>query len=384
MPNWRPTYCKMERKKFIQNYKRIVIKCGSAVVTDNSGNLDVTVIESIAKDISAYLKKNFKITLVTSGAVACGVGVFGREPKNLREKQAFSSVGQILLMESYKKAFSNYNYQIAQLLLTHEDFKNRKRFVNIKENIETLLNLNVIPIVNENDGIVVNEIKFGDNDRLSALYSGLFNADLLLLLTDIDGFYDANPKCRDNCTLINSVKEIDDTVFKLAETTKSRLGTGGMLSKLKAADKATSLGIPVIIANGKTEGIVDKVLSGENYGTFFYPKKIRMPSKKFWIFYTAKSKGELVLDNGAVKALVEKGKSLLPVGILKVKGKFEEGDIVKCFDKKGKFIAKGITFYSSEDIEKIKGCDSAKIKEHLGYKYADEVINRDNLVIVKK
>ncbi len=374
----------MERKNFIQNYKRIVIKCGSAVVTDNNGKLDLEVISHIAKDIAKYLGKNFKITLVTSGAVACGVGVFGREPKHLREKQAFSSVGQILLMESYKKAFQKYKIQIAQILLTHEDFKNRKRFVHIKENIETLLNLNVLPIVNENDSIVVNEIKFGDNDKLSALYAGLFDADLLMLLTDIDGFYDANPKCSDNCNLITSVKKIDENIFKLAESTKSRLGTGGMMSKLKAADKATNLGIPVIIANGKTDGIIEKVLSGENYGTFFYPKKKRMRSKKFWILYSVKSRGELIIDNGAVKAILEKGKSLLPVGILDIKGKFEEGDVVKCLNKKGDFLAKGITFYSSEDISKIKQQDSSKIKDILGYKYADEVINRDNLVIVKK
>ena len=374
----------MERKNFIKNYKRIVIKCGSAVVTDNNGKLDLDVISHIAKDISKYLEKNLKITLVTSGAVACGVGVFRREPKHLREKQAFSSVGQILLMESYKKAFQKYNIQIAQILLTHEDFKNRKRFVHIKENIETLLNLNVLPIVNENDSIVVNEIKFGDNDKLSALYAGLFDADLLLLLTDIDGFYDANPKCKDNCNLITSVKKIDENIFKLAESTKSRLGTGGMMSKLKAADKATNLGIPVIIANGKTEGIIEKVLSGENYGTFFYPKKKRMRSKKFWILYSVKSRGELIIDNGAVKAILEKGKSLLPVGILDIKGKFEEGDVVKCLNKKGDFLAKGITYYSSEDISKIKQQDSSKIKDILGYKYADEVINRDNLVIVKK
>ncbi len=371
----------MERKTFIGNYKRIVVKCGSAVVTDNHGKLDKRVVDNIAEEIAFYSKNSKKITLVTSGAVACGVGVFQREPRNLREKQAFSSVGQILLMESYKKSFAKNNSEIAQILLTHEDFKNRKRFLNIKENIETLINLNVVPIVNENDSVVVNEIKFGDNDQLSALFAGLFNADLLLLLTDIDGFYDANPRCRDNCNLIGSVKDIDDNIFKLAETTKSRLGTGGMLSKLQAADKATNLGIPVIIANGKTEGIISKVLSGEVYGTFFYPKKRKLKSKKFWIFYTVKSKGELVLDEGAVKAVSEKGKSLLPVGIVEVKGKFEEGDVVKCVNTNGDFIAKGITFYSSEDIEKIKRQESHRIKDILGYQYADEVIHRDNLVV---
>ena len=373
----------MERSKFIKNYKRIVVKCGSAVVTDNEGKLDKDVINNLSKEISLFSEKKYKITLVTSGAVACGVGVFHREPKNLREKQAYASVGQILLMESYKNAFEKFNYKIAQILLTHEDFKNRKRFLNIKENIETLINLNVIPIVNENDSVVVNEIKFGDNDQLSSLYAGLFNADLLILLTDIDGFYDGNPKCRDNCSFITSVKEIDENIFKLAETTKSRLGTGGMISKLKAAYRATSLGIPVIIANGKKENILKKILEGELEGTFFYPKEDKLKSKKFWILYTAKSKGELILDDGAVNAVLNKGRSLLPVGILDVNGKFEEGDIVKCVDKKGKVIGKGITYYSSDDIKKIMQQDSSNIKDIIGYKYADEVIHRNNLVIRK-
>jgi glutamate 5-kinase len=376
----------MERKNFIQTYKRIVIKCGSAVVTNEAGMLDEDVINNLAADIARYFKDNYKITLVTSGAVASGIGVFKREPKNLKEKQAFSSVGQIYLMESYKKAFDRFNLKIAQLLLTHDDFKNRKRFLNIKENVETLINLGAVPIVNENDCVVINEIKFGDNDQLSALYAGLFNADLLLLLTDIDGFFTSNPKCMENssCKLIQSVKEIDEKIYKLASTTKSKLGSGGMLSKLKAADKATSLGIPVIIANGKKKGIINSVLSGEITGTFFYPKKNKLKSKKYWILYTGKSKGDIILDKGAVDAITLKGKSLLPAGIVNVNGKFEEGDIVKCKDLNGNIIAKGITYYSSEDVLKIKQKDSSQIKEILGYKYADEIIHRNNLVIIKK
>ena len=284
-------------------------------------------------------------------------------------------------MENYKRAFEKYSQKVAQILLTHEDFKNRKRFLNIKENIETLIYLNILPIINENDSITVNEIKFGDNDQLSALFSGLFNADLLLLLTDIDGFYSGNPKSDNNCSLIHSVKEINNNIMQLAHTTKSKLGSGGMLSKLNAVDKATSLGIPVIIANGRTESIIKKVLSGEQYGTFFYPKKDKLKSKKFWILYTAKSKGELILDDGAIKAIKEKGKSLLPVGIIDVKGKFEQGDIVKCIDNKGNFIAKGVTYYSSDDILKIKQQESNKIRDILGYKYADEIIHRNNLVV---
>ena len=371
----------MERTKYIKNCRRIVIKCGSAVLTNEQGLIDDKVIRNLSKDLADYFKNNYKITVVTSGAVASGIGVFQRQPKNIFEKQAFASVGQLYLMESYKKSFKKHGLNIAQILLTHEDFKDRKRYLHIKENIKTLINLKVIPIVNENDSVVVDEIKFGDNDTLSALYAALYEADLLIMLTDIDGFFDSNPKENKESKLITSIKKIDEDIKKLATKTTSKLGTGGMLSKLEAAEKATKLGIPVIIANGKVKGIISKILSGDLIGTFFYPQKKRLKSKKYWIFYTAKSRGKIIIDDGAVKAIKEKGKSLLPAGIIDVIGEFKEGDVVDCIDKNNKLIAKGISFYSSNDILKIKQHGSSDISEILGYKYSDEVIHRDNLVL---
>ncbi len=372
----------MERKKFIINCKRIVVKCGSAVLTKEDNSLDLKVIEGIANNISQLLDNNFQIALVTSGAVAAGRGILKIDPKDIVEKQALASVGQIVLMQKYRDFFNKFNYEVAQVLLTHDDFKDRKRYLHIKENIEKLVSLKILPIINENDSVVVDEIKFGDNDALAAMFSGLFNADLLILLTDIDGFYDANPKLNKNANLIESIKKIDENIKKLAESTPSRIGTGGMRSKIEAVDRATRLGIPVIIANGKKKNIVEKILNGEFYGTFFYPRENKLRSRKYWLRFSTKSRGKIIIDDGAVKAIKDKGKSLLPIGIIKVEGNFKEGDVVDIVDKNFNLIGKGIIYYSSIDLDKIKQKDSHKIKEILGYKFSDEAIHRNNLVII--
>ena len=372
----------MDRLKLLKNVKRIVVKCGSAVLTKDDNTIDEEIVENIADNLSLLIKKGYVISLVTSGAVACGRGILKIEPKNIVEKQALASIGQIELMNKYKKFFNKNGLHVAQILLTHDDFKDRKRYLHIKENIEKLLSFKVVPIINENDSVVVDEIKFGDNDTLAAMYAGLFNADLLILLTDIDGFYNANPKVNSNAKLIESVKKIDENIIKLAEATPSRLGTGGMLSKIEAVDKATRLGIPVIIANGKKKNILKEIFEGKIHGTFFYPKKTKLRSRKYWLRYSTKSRGKIVIDNGAVKAIKELGKSLLPIGIIKVIGTFKEGDVVDIVDKDLNLIGKGITYYSSQDLEKILKTESSKIKEILGYKFADEAVHRDNLVII--
>ena len=372
----------MERKKFIKRCKRIVVKCGSAVLTQENNLLDEKVIKNIVDNISLLKKDGYIISLVTSGAVAAGRGILKIEPKNIVEKQALASVGQIVLMQRYRDFFNKNNLEIAQILLTHDDFKGRRRYLHIRENIEKLISLNVIPVINENDSVVVDEIKFGDNDKLAAMYSGLFNADLLIILSDIDGFYDSNPKENKNAKLIESVKKIDTKLKKLAEATPSKLGTGGMLSKIEAVDRATRLGIPVIIANGKREDVIHKILKGEFFGTFFYPKENRLKSRKYWILYSTKSRGKLIIDDGAVKAIKEKGKSLLPIGIVKIEGNFQEGDVVDIVDINGNLIGKGITYYSSKDLDNIKKMDSSKIKNVLGYKFADEAIHRNNMAIL--
>ena len=374
----------MERKKFIEKCKRIVVKCGSAVLTKDDNSLDENVIENLADNVSRLINKNYQVSIVSSGAVAAGRGILKIEPKNIVEKQALASVGQIALMQKYRIFFNKNNHEVAQILLTHDDFKDRKRYLHIKENIEKLISMKIVPVINENDSVVVDEIKFGDNDTLAAMFSGLYNADLLILLTDIDGFYNANPKINKDAKLIESIKKIDTNIKKLAEATPSKLGSGGMLSKIEAVDRATRLGIPVIIANGKKKDIVLKILNGEFFGTFFYPRKEKLKSRKYWLRYSTKSRGKIVIDDGAVKALTEKGKSLLPIGIIKVEGNFKEGDVIDILDKNLNLIGKGITYYSSDDLDKIKQSDSQKIKEILGYKFSDEAIHRNNLVVIDK
>ena len=374
----------MERKKFIEKCKRIVVKCGSAVLTKDDNSLDEDVIENLSDNVSRLIDKNYQVSIVSSGAVAAGRGILKIEPKNIVEKQALASVGQIALMQKYRDYFNKNAHEIAQILLTHDDFKDRKRYLHIKENIEKLISMKIVPVINENDSVVVDEIKFGDNDTLAAMFSGLFNADLLILLTDIDGFYSANPKVNNEAKLIESIKKIDANIKKLAEATPSKLGSGGMLSKIEAVDRATRLGIPVIIANGKKKDIVLKILNGEFLGTFFYPRKEKLKSRKYWLRYSTKSRGKIVIDDGAVKALTEKGKSLLPIGIIKVDGNFKEGDVIDILDKNLNLIGKGITYYSSEDLDKIKQNDSQKIKDILGYKFSDEAIHRNNLVVIDK
>ncbi len=374
----------MERKKFIEKCKRIVVKCGSAVLTKDDNSLDENVIENLADNVSRLIDKNYQVSIVSSGAVAAGRGILKIEPKNIVEKQALASVGQIALMQKYRDYFNKNSHEIAQILLTHDDFKDRKRYLHIKENIEKLISMKIVPVINENDSVVVDEIKFGDNDTLAAMFSGLYNADLLILLTDIDGFYNANPKINKDAKLIESIKKIDANIKKLAEATPSKLGSGGMLSKIEAVDRATRLGIPVIIANGKKKDIVLKILNGEFFGTFFYPRKEKLKSRKYWLRYSTKSRGKIVIDDGAVKALTEKGKSLLPIGIIKVEGNFKEGDVIDILDRNLNLIGKGITYYSSDDLDKIKQSDSQKIKEILGYKFSDEAIHRNNLVVIDK
>jgi len=374
----------MDRKNYLKNVKRIVVKCGSAVLTKEDNLLDEEVIKNIAENISYFVKNSYQIALVTSGAVASGRGILKIEPKNIIEKQALASIGQIALMQKYRDFFNKYGVEIAQILLTHDDFKDRRRYLHIRENIEKLLEFKIVPIINENDSVVVDEIKFGDNDTLAALFSGLFNADLLILLSDIDGFYSSNPKLDKNAKLIVSVKNIDENLKKLATSTPSRLGTGGMLSKIEACDRATTLGIPVIIANGKNKDVIKKILNGEIIGTFFYPKKNRLKSRKYWLRYSTRSRGEVIIDNGAKKAIIEAGKSLLPIGIVEVRGNFSEGDVVNILDENGNLLGKGITYYSKEDLEKIKRKESKKIREILGYKISDEAIHRNNMVIFEK
>jgi len=363
--------------------KRLVIKIGSNILASPEQGLDTERLHTITKDISDIIDRGFEAVIVSSGAIAAGLKKLGlkEKPKDIKLKQAAAAVGQSALMWAYEHSFAIFNKKVAQVLLTRDDIANRLRYINAKNTLLTLINREIIPIINENDPVAVDEIKFGDNDFLAALVAGLVEADMLVMLSDVDGLYTKNPRYKD-AKLIEEVKEITTEIEKMAEGKGSVFGTGGMYSKLLAAKQANNYGIPVMIMNGRKSGLLQRLSEGERVGTYFKPREVRMSSKKGWIAYGIKSKGVIFIDDGAVKALTAQGKSLLPSGIFKIEGNFDIGDAVSCVNKEGKRVAKGLTNYSSADLERIKGKKTSDIERILGYKYSDEVIHRDNLVII--
>jgi glutamate 5-kinase len=362
---------------------KIVIKIGSNILTDRKGGLNQRRIRLIAKEVSSICSSGNDIIIVSSGAVAAGLKKLGlkEKPKEIRLKQAVASIGQSSLMWSYEKEFRKFGKKVAQILLTREDFSDRIRYLNAKNTISTLLSYGVIPVINENDTVATEEIRFGDNDQLAALVAALIEAERLIILSDVDGLYPADPKKNPEVKIIPIIKEITPEVEAMAGGEGSAIGTGGMYSKVLAAKKATSFGIRVNIISGKKSGLITSLLKGKQKGTEFLPNPKKISSKKGWIAYAVKPKGELKIDDGAVKAILKLGKSLLPSGISEVVGRFDIGDAVYILDKEGNKIAKGLVNYSSEDIEKIKGKKTSEISSILGYKYSDEVIHRDNLAL---
>lgn len=364
--------------------KRLVIKIGSNILADGREGLDTKRISSLAKDVSALIGKGHDIVIVSSGAVAAGMrqlGLKGR-PKDIKLKQAAAAIGQSHLMWAYERSFGEHGRKVAQVLLTREDLADRKRYINSKNTLLTLLSYKVVPIINENDTVATDEIKFGDNDYLASLVSGLVEAERLIILSDVEGLYTEDPRHNPKARLIEYVEEITPELEEKAGGAGSVVGTGGMYSKILAAKRAVSYGIPVHIISGRREGLLVLLLEGKRLGTLFEPKEEKLSSKKGWIAYGSRAKGNLVIDEGAVKALIEGGKSLLPSGIISVDGGFDIGDAVYCIESKGNRIAKGLTNYSSSEIEKIKGKKTPEIEKILGYKYSEEVIHRDNLVLV--
>jgi glutamate 5-kinase len=363
---------------------RIVIKIGSNILTHKSGGLDSERILSIAGDVFQLCNDGHEVVIVSSGAVAAGMKKLGlkTKPKDIRLKQAAAAVGQSSLIWAYEKGFAEFGKKVAQILLTGDDFSDRLRYLNSRNTIITLLSFGIIPVINENDTVATDEIKFGDNDNLAALVSALIEADRLIILSDVDGLYSADPKRETGTKLIGFVEEITPELIKKAGGEGSNIGTGGMYSKIKAAEKALSYGIKVNIISGKKKGMVVSLLKGNRHGTEFTPSEKKMSSRKGWIAHAVKPMGSLVLDDGAVNALLKSGKSLLPSGITAVEGLFGIGDAVFCVDPAGKHIAKGIVNYSSNDVERLKGRKTTEIESLLGYKYSDEIIHRDNLVLL--
>lgn len=368
------------RKKIIKSVKRLVVKVGSAVI---AGGGEPTVFERLALQVHELKKAGKEVVIVSSGAVAIGMQKLGRKekPVSIPERQAIAAVGQAGLMARYDEAFSKRGEVVAQVLLTHDDFSDRKRFLNARNTLLTLLKLGITPVINENDTVAVDEIKFGDNDALSALATNLIEADLLIILTDIDGLYEADPKKDKNAKRVLLVEDIDALSVDLGGTASS-FGTGGMKSKCDAAKKAAHFGIPTIITTGYAGDMLKNVMDGEAVGTLFLPKEDRLTSRKHWIAFSTRPSGRVFVDAGAKEALLNKGKSLLPSGIKDVDGSFEAGEVIHCVDALGMEFARGLSNYSSDEIKKIKGLKSIDIEKALGYKVYDEVIHRDNLVVL--
>ena len=373
------------RRDTLKDVKRIVIKIGSGVLTSDDGGLDSKIFKGLAREISLLNRNGYYPIIVSSGAIAAGMQKLGlvQRPKNIPQKQAAAAVGQSTLMWNYERSFAEYDQKVAQVLLTHDDLSNRQRYLNARNTLSTLSDYGIIPIINENDSVAVEEIKFGDNDNLSALTTNLVGADLLIILTDINGLYDEDPCQKEDARLISVVKEINHEIEKIAGDTTSPISIGGMITKVQAAKKAAILGVPTILANGKLDGIIDKIIIGEDVGTLFLPKETRMTSRKHWIAFTLKPKGEILVDDGAKKAIVNKGKSLLPSGVLTIKGKFGTGDSVNLVCPDRFEFARGLVNYSSSEITKIKGLKTGEIESKLGYKYYDEIIHRDDLVVLE-
>lgn len=363
--------------------KRLVIKIGSSLLASAEQGLNTKRLRAIAKDVSDVIDLGHQAVIVSSGAVAAGLKKLGlkEKPRDIKLKQAAAAIGQSSLMWAYEQNFADFKKKVAQVLLTRDDISNRLRYINAKNTLFTLLSYGVIPVINENDPVAVDEIKFGDNDMLAALTAGLVEADILIILSDVEGLYSKDPKQKD-AEIIKHINKITPDIENLASGKGSAVGTGGMYSKVLAAKQAVNHGIPVVIMSGKKSGLLSELLHGKKTGTYFEPKKQRLPSKKGWIAYGVRSKGAIYLDDGAVKALTSMGKSLLPSGIVRIEGPFDVGDYVQCVTKEGKKIAKGLTNYSSKDLEHIKGKKTSEIEKILGFKYSDEVIHRNNLVVI--
>ena len=374
-----------DRKEVFNRCRRLLIKVGSAVVTGAKG-LDRVMIHRLSDQIAELRERNsgMEVLVVSSGAVASGVRKVGlaERPRTIPHKQAAAAVGQGVLLEAWEAAFDKYDMLVAQVLLTSEDLAHRHRYLNARNTLQTLLSWGILPIINENDTVVVEEIKFGDNDQLSALIAGLVGADLVINLTDTEGLYDCDPRLNASARLIPTVSRVDARLLACATPAPGSVGTGGMFSKLNAAKKCLASGIPMVIAPGKERDVLLRLFSGESMGTLFFPGERAYQGKKVWLANLPKPAGDLTLDEGAVTALQLRGRSLLPIGIREVRGTFGVGAPVRCMDREGKIIGIGLTNYKSSEIENIKGRHSEEIEELIGYKHSDEVIHRNNFVLV--
>lgn len=373
------------REELLKDVHKIVVKVGTSTLTKDDGNLNIDKIKKIVLELSNLSNKGYDIVLVSSGAVGAGMGVLNMEerPKTLSEKQAVSAIGQVSLMHLYQTFFHEHGKIIAQLLLTKGEFSDRRRYLNARNVCNTLLSRKIIPIINENDAIVSDELKVGDNDTMSALVSGLIDADLLIILSDVEGLYNKNPQKYNDANLIEIIGDINEDIKKMAGGEGTKFGTGGMITKIISAEMATKIGTNLVIASGDDPKNISRIVEKENIGTLFVRKNKKISSRKYWLAYGTNKKGVVTIDEGAEKALL-KGKSLLPVGIRSVEGSFDKGTVLKIENLKNEVIATGISNYSSMEIGLIKGHRSEDIEKILGHKYDDVVIHIDNMVVIER
>lgn len=372
-------------REALKKAKRIVIKVGTSTITYANGKRNFSQIDRLAREISDLQNQGKEMILVTSGAVAVGVDRMGLpgKPKTIPGKQAAAAVGQGVLMHTYEKFFADYGQIVAQVLITKTEAIDRHRYTNTRNTFMELMRQRVIPIVNENDVVALDELKIGDNDNMSALVAGIVDADLVIILSDVDGLYTANPQTHPDAVIVPEVVEITSEIEASAGGVGSARGTGGMATKIQAAKAATSSGIHLVIASGTEKNAITRVLQGEELGTLFVSRENRLQFRKRWLAFGAKIAGSIVVDDGCAKAIRKAGGcSILPAGVFAVQGEFLPGSTVSVIDKDAHELARGLVHYSSAELEQIKGCNSGEIANILGHKNFDEVIHRDDLVIL--
>lgn len=369
-----------------QGARRIVVKVGTSTLIHANGKLNIRRTEALVAALCDLVNSDHQVVLVSSGAI--GVGRSRIAPSegrpSLAQKQALAAIGQGMLMHLYNKNFAEYGLLNAQVLLTKDDLTHRERYLNARNTVRTLLEMGVVPIINENDTVSVDEIKIGDNDNLAALVALLIDADLTILLTDIDGLYSANPRRDPEAILLSEVQKIDRTIEGMAGGAGSRFGTGGMMTKIEAAKVATSAGIPLVIMSGEDPRRIVDVVDGARIGTYFHAAPAQESQRKHWLRFGSRAKGQITIDDGAAKALAAGGRSLLPVGILDVSGIFGVGDVVDVTDTGGRRIAKGFCNYNAGDVAAIRGLHSDEAAQRLGGNHHDTVIHCDNMVLIDK
>ena len=370
----------------LQAARRIVVKVGTSTLTHPNGKLNYSRIEGLVRELANAVNAGKQILLVSSGAVGAGMDRLGwkEKPKTIPAKQAAAAVGQGILMHTYEKLFAEYGQVVAQVLLTREDSVNRRRYANSRNTLLTLLDIGVIPIINENDAVSIDELKIGDNDTLSANVAAIVDADLLIILSDVDGVYSANPQTDPQARLLPEIAEVTPEVEAICGGAGTMRGTGGMLTKMAAARMAMNSGIVMVIASCGRDGVVQSIIDGRPIGTLFPPRQNRLQFRKRWLAFGARIKGRLTVDKGCAQALLSNGSSLLAAGIKSVDGSFEQGSTVSIVNPDGWEIARGLVNYSTDDVRKIMGAHTHEIAEILGHKPYDEVVHRDNLVLLSR